>query len=157
MSSKLPGMPVLVLALVGFAAFLGTLLGAASMVCACLARKRDGRALVLAALVCGLVVMVLTVGTFAAINTANINLAAVGAWFTSGYSGEPGHSLQGERPGQERLLVRSEQGARCCSARVGRAVPPDTREQAGHPSRNRYLRVTVLNAVKRFDGVRGLF
>lgn len=84
MSSKLPGMPVLVLALVGFAAFLGTLLGAASMVVrACLARKRPGRALVLAALGCGLVVMVLTVGTFAAINTANINLAAVGGWFAA--------------------------------------------------------------------------
>ena len=39
MSSKLPSLPMLVLALVGFAAFLGTLLGAASMtVCACLAR-----------------------------------------------------------------------------------------------------------------------
>lgn len=84
MSSKLPGMPVLVLALVGFAAFIGTLLGAASMVvCACLARKRPGRALVLVALGCGLVVMVLTVGTFAAINTANINLAAVGGWFAA--------------------------------------------------------------------------
>ena len=84
MSSKLPGMPVLVLALVGFAAFIGTLLGAASMVvCACLARKRPGRALVLAALGCGLVVMALTVGTFAAINTANINLAAVGGWFAA--------------------------------------------------------------------------
>lgn len=84
MSSKLPGMPVLVLALVGFAAFLGTLLGAASMVVrACLARKRPGRALVLAALGCDLVVMVLTVGTFSAINTANINLAAVGGWFAA--------------------------------------------------------------------------
>ena len=84
MSSKLPGAPVLVLALVGFAAFIGTLLGAASMVvCACLARKRPGRALVLAALGCGLVVMALTVGTFAAINTANINLAAVGGWFAA--------------------------------------------------------------------------
>ncbi|MFR4802789.1 MAG: hypothetical protein ACLT98_05375 [Eggerthellaceae bacterium] len=45
MSSKLPSLPLLVLALVGFAAFLGTLLGAASMtVCACLARARDERA-----------------------------------------------------------------------------------------------------------------
>ena len=71
-------------ALVGFAAFLGTLLGAASMVVsACLARKRPGRALVVAALGCGLVVMVLTVGTFAAINTASISLAAVGGWFAA--------------------------------------------------------------------------
>ena len=88
MSSKLPSAPVLVLALVGFAAFLGTLLGAASMtVCACLARARDekraGWNLVLAALVCGLVVMVLTVGTFSAINAASISLAAVGGWFAA--------------------------------------------------------------------------
>lgn len=84
MSSKLPSMPVLVLALIGFAAFIGTLLGAASMtVCACLARKRPGRSLVVAALACGLVVMALTVGTFAAINTASISLAAVGGWFAA--------------------------------------------------------------------------
>ncbi|WP_080797553.1 hypothetical protein [Arabiibacter massiliensis] len=84
MSSKLPSMPVLVVALVVFAAFLGTLLGAASMtVCACLSRKRPGRALVVAALACGLVVMVLTVGTFAAINTASISLPAVGGWFAA--------------------------------------------------------------------------
>ena len=84
MSSKLPSMPVLIVALVGFAAFIGTLLGAASMVvCACLARKRPGRSLVLAALACGLVVMVLTVGTFSAINAASINLAAVGGWFAA--------------------------------------------------------------------------
>lgn len=88
MSSKLPSLPMLVLALVGFAAFLGTLLGAASMtVCACLARARDekraGWNLVLAAFVCGLVVMVLTVGTFSSVNAASINLAAVGAWFAA--------------------------------------------------------------------------
>lgn len=88
MSSKLPSLPMLVLALVGFAAFLGTLLGAASMtVCACLARARDekraGWSLVLAAFVCGLVVMVLTVGTFSTVNAASINLAAVGAWFAA--------------------------------------------------------------------------
>ena len=88
MSSKLPSLPVLALALVGFAAFIGTLLGAASMtVCACLARARDekraGWNLVLAALVCGLVVMVMTVGTFASINAASINLAAVGGWFAA--------------------------------------------------------------------------
>ena len=88
MSSKLPSLPMLVLALVGFAAFLGTLLGAASMtVCACLARARDekraGWNLVLAAFVCGLVVMVLTVGTFSAVNSASIQLGTVGAWFAA--------------------------------------------------------------------------
>ena len=88
MSSKLPSLPLLVLALVGFAAFLGTLLGAASMtVCACLARARDekraGWNLVLAAFVCGLVVMVLTVGTFSSVNAASIQLGTVGAWFAA--------------------------------------------------------------------------
>lgn len=84
MSSKLPSTPVLVLALIGFAAFIGTLLGAASMaVCACLSRKRPGRSLVAAALACGLVVMILTVGTFSAINAASINLPAVAGWFAA--------------------------------------------------------------------------
>lgn len=88
MSSKLPSAPVLAIALIGFAAFLGTLLGAASMtVCACLARARDekraGWNLVLAAFACGLVVMALTVGTFSALNATSINLAAVGGWFAA--------------------------------------------------------------------------
>lgn len=88
MSSKLPSTLVLVLAIVGFAAFLGTLLGAASMVvCACLAcaknEKRMGWNLVLAAAVCGLVVMVLTVGTFAALNTANVQVGVVGMWLAA--------------------------------------------------------------------------
>lgn len=80
MSSKLPGAGMLVLA-VCFTAFLGTLLGAASQVmCACISRA-GGRAswnLVGAAAACGVVVMVLTVLTFAAINTASPNVAAVG-------------------------------------------------------------------------------
>ncbi len=81
MSSKLPGAGALVLAAVCFTAFLGTLLGAASQVmCACISRA-GGRAswnLVGAAAACGAVVMVLTVLTFAAINTASPNVAAVG-------------------------------------------------------------------------------
>ena len=81
MSSKLPGAPVLVLAAVCFTAFLGTLLGAASQViCACFSRA-EGHAswnLVGAAATCGAVVMVLTVLTFSAINTASLNLAVVG-------------------------------------------------------------------------------
>lgn len=81
MSSKLPGAGALVLAAVCFTAFLGTLLGAASQVmCACISRA-GGRAswnLVGAAAACGVVVMVLTVLTFAAINTASPNVAAVG-------------------------------------------------------------------------------
>ena len=67
MSSKLPGVPVLVLAAACFTAFLGTLLGAASQViCACLSRA-EGHAswnLVGAAAACGAVVMALTVLTF---------------------------------------------------------------------------------------------
>ena len=81
MSSKLPGAGALVLAAVCFTAFLGTLLGASSQVmCACISRA-GGRAswnLVGAAAACGAVIMVLTVLTFAAINTASPNMAAVG-------------------------------------------------------------------------------
>lgn len=86
MSSKLPGTAVLIGALIVFAAFIGTLLAAASMVvCACLARakdeKRAGWYLVVATAVCGLIVMFLTVNTFAAINVSGIELSAVGMWF----------------------------------------------------------------------------
>lgn len=87
MSSKLPGTGVLIVALVVFAAFLGTLLGAASMVvCACISRSRAGkgtlaRNLLLATAVCGLVVMVLTVGTFGALNQVSINAPVLLAWF----------------------------------------------------------------------------
>lgn len=81
MSSKLPGAGVLAIAAVGFTAFIGTLLGAASQVsCACVARA-GGRAswnLVAAAALCGAVVMALTVVTFAAINTVSPNLPVVG-------------------------------------------------------------------------------
>ena len=84
MSSKLPGAGVLLVAAVVFTAFIGTLLGAAAqIVCACMARA-GGRAswnLVGAVAACGAVVMVLTVLTFAAINTASPNLAAVGGLF----------------------------------------------------------------------------
>ncbi len=81
MSSKLPGAAVLACAVVGFTAFLGTLLGAASqVVCACLSRNggKAGWNLVGAAAGCGVVVMVLTVLTFSAINVASPNVAAVG-------------------------------------------------------------------------------
>ena len=87
MSSKLPAAPALVLALVVFAAFLGTLLAAAAMtVCACVARARARRGrlganLVIAALACGMVVAALTVGTFSAINVVGINAAVAGGWF----------------------------------------------------------------------------
>ena len=85
MSSKLPSLPVLLAALVVFAAFIGTLLGAASLtVCACIARAKEGRGLgkdlLLATTVCGLIVMALTVGTFSVINSPSIELASVGLW-----------------------------------------------------------------------------
>ena len=75
---------VLLVAAVVFTAFIGTLLGAAAqVVCACMARagRRAGWNLVGAAAACGAVVMALTVLTFAAINTASPNLAAVGGLF----------------------------------------------------------------------------
>lgn len=84
MSSKLPGAGVLLVAAVVFTAFIGTLLGAAAqVVCACMARagRRASWNLIGAAAACGAVVMVLTVLTFAAINTASPNLAAVGGLF----------------------------------------------------------------------------
>ena len=88
MSSKLPSLPVLGGALVVFAAFIGTLLAAASLVvCACIERARGGArlevGLIVAAAVCGLVVMALTVGTVSAINTVAIDKAAVLGWFAA--------------------------------------------------------------------------
>lgn len=89
MSSKLPGIPVLIAVVVVFAAFLGTLLAAASCVVrACIARARAKRSecalyrnLVVATAVCGAVVAVLTVGTVAAINMTPLDPAAAGVWF----------------------------------------------------------------------------
>ena len=69
-----------------FAAFLGTLLGAASqVVCACIACARKsgklGVRLVVATAVCGIIVMILTVGTFSALNRIVVDLGALGVWF----------------------------------------------------------------------------
>lgn len=88
MSSKLPALPVIIVGVVVFAAFLGTLLGAASLiVCACIARYKAGHSLgvslVVACLICGCVVMVLTLGTFGALNTTEINLGALLGWFAA--------------------------------------------------------------------------
>ena len=88
MSSKLPGLPIIVVGVIGFAAFLGTLLGAASMVvCACVARWRAGHSLELsliaAVALCGAVVAALTVGTFSALNVASISLPALSGWFAA--------------------------------------------------------------------------
>lgn len=85
MSSKLPALPVIVVGAVAFAAFLGTLLGAASLVvCACIARARCkgglGVRLLIACAGCGAVVMVLTLGTFSALNGVSVNTAALGGW-----------------------------------------------------------------------------
>lgn len=86
MSSKLPGAGALVVGAIGFAAFLGTLLGAASMVAvACVRRastaKRACVNLMVACLVCGLVVMALTVGTFGTLNQVSVDVSALGMWF----------------------------------------------------------------------------
>ena len=85
MSSKLPAMPVIIVGVVAFAAFLGTLLGAASLVvCACVARARLkgglGARLLAACAGCGAVVMVLTLGTFSALNGVSVDVGALGAW-----------------------------------------------------------------------------
>ena len=79
---------IIILGVIVFAAFLGTLLGAAAeVVCACVARARRkgslGAKLALAVTVCGLIVMVLTVGTFASLNTTAINLPVLGTWFVA--------------------------------------------------------------------------
>jgi hypothetical protein len=86
MSSKLPALPMLILALIVFAAFLGTLLAAASLtICACIARAKAGRCLyknlMVAAVACGIPVMLLTVATFSAINASPVSLSAAGTWF----------------------------------------------------------------------------
>lgn len=86
MSSKLPGTFVLIVGVIVFAAFLGTLLGAASqVVCACIACARKsgklGVRLIVATAVCGIIVMILTVGTFSALNRVAIDLGALGVWF----------------------------------------------------------------------------
>lgn len=88
MSSKLPGTGVLAIAAIVFAAFLGTLLGAASMVAvACVRRAKTPKCacvnLLVACAVCGLVVMVLTVGTFSTLNHVSIDTSALGVWFAA--------------------------------------------------------------------------
>ncbi|MDO5042068.1 MAG: hypothetical protein Q4D92_00965 [Slackia sp.] len=85
MSSKLPGAAALVAAVVVFAAFIATLLGAASLVVhACVMRSNSScllaKNLLIAVAVCGVVVMLLTVGTFASINMAAIDGMRVLSW-----------------------------------------------------------------------------
>lgn len=85
MSSKLPGLPVIVLGMVVFAAFIGTLLAAAQLVLvACVERARAGRSLTTSLLVacagCGAVVAVLTTGTFAALNAVSVNVPVLLGW-----------------------------------------------------------------------------
>ena len=71
-----------------FAAFLGTLLGTASMVAvACVRRAKTSKRacvnLLVACAVCGLAVMVLTVGTFSTLNHVSIDTSALGMWFAA--------------------------------------------------------------------------
>lgn len=85
MSSKLPGLPVIALGMVVFAAFIGTLLAAAQLVLvACVERARAGRSLTTSLLVacagCGAVVAVLTTGTFAALNAVSVNVPVLLGW-----------------------------------------------------------------------------
>ena len=124
MSSKLPGVGVIVLGVVGFAAFLGTLLGAAAMVlCACATRARAGRSLTaslcVACAVCGAVVMVLTVGTFGALNVASISLPALGGWFAADVAANLAMLF-----GAQALTRKWEGGAPQAAARAVAAAAP---------------------------------
>ena len=87
MSSKLPGTGVLVVAAIVFAAFLGTLLGASMVAVACVRRAKTSKRacvnLLVACAVCGLAVMVLTVGTFSTLNHVSIDTSALGVWFAA--------------------------------------------------------------------------
>ena len=88
MSSKLPGTLALIAAVAVFAAFIDTLLMAASLVVhACIVRAESpcalAKNLVVATAACGVVVMLLTVGTFASIDTVSIDLARAGGWFVA--------------------------------------------------------------------------
>lgn len=76
---------VMLMALLAIVAII-TLLSAASLVvCACVARAKSGRGigvnLVIAAAVCGLIVMALTVATFASLDVAEIDGLASAGWF----------------------------------------------------------------------------
>lgn len=88
MASKLPGAAALAAGVVVFAAFLGTLLGAAALVVhACSVRADTPRSLakglLIATAACGVVVMLLSIGTFSAINTAQIDAACVLGWLAA--------------------------------------------------------------------------
>lgn len=85
MSSKLPGLGAIITAMVAFSAFIGTLLGAASMVASvCLAGAKSQKdaclRLVAAAACCGVPVMLLTVGTFVTLNSAIVDTSALLMW-----------------------------------------------------------------------------
>lgn len=88
MSSKLPGAGVIVAGVVVFSAFIGTLLGAASMVAhVCIAGAKSEKSaclrLAIAAACCGVPVMLLTVGTFATLNSATVDTTALMMWFAA--------------------------------------------------------------------------
>ncbi len=88
MSSKLPGALALFAAVVAFSAFIGTLLAAASLVVhACLMRAESpcalAKNLVIATVLCGVVAMLLTVGTFASINTVSVDGMCAGGWLVA--------------------------------------------------------------------------
>lgn len=88
MSSKLPATPVIVLGLIVFAAVIGTLLAAAMLViCACLSKNEGtpkyGWNLLLWEAVCGILVMICTIGVFASINTSSVSGAAAGGWLVA--------------------------------------------------------------------------
>lgn len=88
MSAKMPGFAVMAAGIVAFSAFIGTLLAAASMaVHACIVRAGSACALtknlLIATVACGLVVMLLTVGTFSALNSVSISVPHVLGWLAA--------------------------------------------------------------------------
>lgn len=78
----------MVAGIIAFAAFIGTLLAAASMaVHACIVRSGSAcsltRNLLFATAGCGLVVMLLTVGTFSALNSVSVSVPYVLGWLAA--------------------------------------------------------------------------
>ncbi len=88
MSSKLPATPVIIIGLIVFAAIIGTLLAAAMLViCACLSRNEGGAKygwnMLIWEAVCGVFVMICTLGTFGAINQSPVPTAQVCGWLVA--------------------------------------------------------------------------
>ena len=88
MSSKLPATPLILVGAIVFAAVIGTLLAAAMLaICACLSKNegtpRYGWNMLIWEAICGVLVMICTIGTFASINQLPIPGAQVCGWLVA--------------------------------------------------------------------------